>query len=450
MKRSKFSGWTDVFSFTFRQSVKKGGFRAATVLVSLLLMLVVGLLIVVFSKPKEEEKSDIQNVLVVDESGLASDSNMWKMWLGALGMEEYTDTSFETAESEEAALANYAQMSEVPYVIVKITLDESYQLEAIIPENSTISTGESEELLSALVTCFETNKLMMAGLSEEQLVGVMTQTVTDYAKIGEERNLALQMLKIFAPMLVGLVLYMMTILYGQEVGREVSAEKTSKLTEMLLTTVQPYALIAGKVLAVSLAGVLQFGIWIASIFVGLFAGNMIADEMYPGHQNVVRIVIDFVRENMGSTAFSPMAIILAILIFVLGFVFYCVIAGMSGSFVSKPEDVAQTQSIFTFPILISFFVTYFASLAESATVMTVCRYIPFTSPFSVPAEVLTGAISIWEALISFAILIVFSILVVIVSGKIYAGMILYNGQKMSLKKLIGIVTAKKIQSEENK
>ncbi len=448
MKKSKFSGWTDVFSFTFRQSVKKGGYRVATVLVSLLLMLVIGLLIVGFSKPKEDEKSDIQNVLVVDESGLVADSNMWNMWLEAFDMKEYTDISFKMADSEEAALADYAQLSEVPYVIVKITLEESYQLEAIIPENSTVSTGESEDLLSALATCFETNKLMMAGLSEEQLAGVMTQTVTDYAKIGEDRNVGRWMLKKLAPMICGLLIYMMTILYGQEVGREVSAEKTSKLTEMLLTTVQPYALIAGKVLAVSLAGILQFGIWIASIFVGLFAGNMIADNLYPGHQNVVRIVIDFVRENMSASAFSPAAVILAILIFVIGFIFYCVIAGMSGSFVSKPEDVAQTQGIFTFPILISFFATYIASFAESESVMTVCRYIPFTIPFSVPAEVLTGAIPIWEALIALAILFVFSLLVIVISGRLYEGMILYNGQKMSMKKLIGIVTAKKIQSEE--
>ena len=68
-----------------------------------------------------------------------------------------------------------------------------------------------------------------------------------------------------------------------------------------------------------------------------------AKSMYPGYENVVIKVLEFVREGFSTSAFSPVAIILAILIFVVGFLFYSVLAGMAGSLVSKPEDTAQMQ-----------------------------------------------------------------------------------------------------------
>ncbi|MBQ9120706.1 MAG: ABC transporter permease [Lachnospiraceae bacterium] len=446
MKKSRFSGWTDVYSFTFRQSVKKGGYRAVTAIMSILLVALVALIIVLTGKPESEEveKSAIQQVYLVDESGLPVD---YGMWFTQLGMTEYSETKFQNVDSMEAALEAYAGLEEVPCVIVKLTKGEGYLLEAVLPKNASISESEAESLLEAMVTCFETNKYVIAGLTEEQLLGVMTPTMADYVKIGEEQNIAIMLIKMLAPMVFGLVLYMMLILYGQEIGREVSAEKTSKLAEMLLTTVKPYALIAGKVLAVATAGILQFMIWVASIFVGLFAGNAIAASMYPEYQSVIGTILDFFHENLGASAFSPAAIILALVIFVVGFLVYCVMAGLAGSFVAKPEDIAQTQGIFQFPIIIAFFATYFGTLAGSEKVMDICRYVPFTSPFSVPVEVLTGTTSILEAVISLVILLVFSLLVIIVAGRLYEGLILYNGQKLSPKTIWGIITAKRIQSE---
>ena len=126
-------------------------------------------------------------------------------------------------------------------------------------------------------------------------------------------------IRVFAPMIFGLVLYMMLIFYGQDVSREISAEKTSKLTETLLTSVKPYALITGKVLAVALTAIIQFFMWILCAAAGLVIGNIIAQSMYPGYQNVIIQLLGYMRDTFSSSAFSPVAVVLAVFIFITGF-----------------------------------------------------------------------------------------------------------------------------------
>lgn len=448
MKNSKFRGWKDVFSFTFRQSVKKGGYCAVTLIVSLLIVAGIIFAILMSGKPDEEDVSDISVVYLEDRSGIPTD---YAFWMSQLGMSRYNNTVFEPVENAETTIKQLAGSGALSYVAVVVSqADGDFSMDVKVPENADVSRGEANRLVSDMITCFETNKLLAAGLSEEQLIGVMSPTISDYSKFGEEKNVAVELIRVFAPMVFGLVLYLMLILYGQEVGREVSAEKTSKLTEMLLTSVQPYALIAGKVLAISLAAMLQFFIWVASAVIGVTAGNAIAQDLYPGYQNVVTVLFEFLRENLGANAFTIPSVVIGLVVFCVGFLFYCVLAGIAGSLVSKPEEMASTQAIFQFPVIISFFVTYFAAIAEKFNVIAVSRYIPFTAPFSVPVDVITGSIGPVSALISLAILIVFAILLIIVAGRLYEGMILYTGQKVNFQTVIGIITAKKtIRTKDN-
>jgi len=234
----------------------------------------------------------------------------------------------------------------------------------------------------------------------------------------------------------------MLILYGQTISKSVSTEKTSKLVETLLTSVHPYALITGKILAVTSMALIQFLTWIVAVFAGLYGGNAIAHSLYPSYHNSVIAVINFLKDNIGETALSAPAVILTILFFFVGFLFYSVMAGVAGCMVSKPEDVASTQALFQFPIIISWLIVYFAPLSGHEDILNIARYIPFTAPFSVPAELLTGVTGPVEGLISFAVLLVFTLLFVMLSGKIYKGLILYSGEKVSFKMIGKVLTAK--------
>ena len=164
--------------------------------------------------------------------------------------------------------------------------------------------------------------------------------------------------------------------------------------------------------------------------------------MYPGTESGLSVAIEFMRTNIGESAFSPVAVVVAIITFCCGVLFYCVLSGMAGSMVNRPEEAANTQSIFTLPIVISWVVCYFGTLMEKESLLVVARNIPFTIPFCVPVDLLTGAIGIGQGIVSMGILLVFSLLVIMLSGRIYKGLVLYTGEKITLKSLAGILKNK--------
>jgi ABC-type Na+ efflux pump permease subunit len=235
----------------------------------------------------------------------------------------------------------------------------------------------------------------------------------------------------------------MLLLYGQNISKSVSTEKTSKLMEMLLTSVHPYALITGKVLAITSMALGQFVLWIIAAFAGLYGGNAVAHGIYPDYQNSAITIINFLKNNIGETALSLSAIVLAIIFFCMSFLFYSVIAAVAGCMVSKPEDVASTQAVFQFPVIISWLVSYFTPLAGKVGMQKVLRYIPFTSPFSVPVDMITGNIGLIEGIISLILLLVFSLFLIMLAGRIYKGLVLYNGQKLSFKVIRNIIKTNK-------
>jgi ABC-type Na+ efflux pump permease subunit len=111
--------------------------------------------------------------------------------------------------------------------------------------------------------------------------------------------------------------------------------------------------------------------------------------------------------------------------------------------VTKPEDVASTQAVFQIPVIISWLVCYIAPMTRINGLLTTVRYIPFTAPFSVPADLITGTIGLLEGMISLALLLVFSLLTIMLAARIYKGLVLYNGQKLSFKMIGNVLKTNK-------
>lgn len=435
-------GWETVFRFTFQKNISKG-YKAVTTLIALV---IIGILVIVniFSaKPEEEEKpSPITQIIVLDESGL--EPTDYTTIMPQVADKRYMDTKYETIQNTTVKDAIQTLESKTTTgILVHITTTETgYQLEALIPSSSMITIGDCDTLLEDMTTCFESNKMMQAGLTMEQLTTALSPVQTTYQSVGEDTSVVTEVIKILVPMFFGLLMYMMLLLHGQTVSKSVSSEKTSKLMETLLTSIHPYALITGKVLAIASSAILQFLIWVFAAVFGLFGGNAIAHAIYPEYENSVVTIINFLRDNIGESALTLPSVIIAVLIFCVGFLFYCVLASLAGCMVSKPEDVASTQAIFVYPIIISWLVCYVAQAAENTAVLSVARYIPFTIPFSVPIDLLTGTAGIGQGILALLILLLFSFLVIFVAARLYKGLVLYNGEKVSMKKMIHIIKAK--------
>lgn len=439
--KQKFRGWSTVFDFTFKQSLKSKRYTLVTIIISFLIITACVAVNVLIAKPDNDKpkESSIESVLVSDQSGLAITNS--GLHPGLID-DKYKDIMIEYYDESRDEIVNRVAKLENTFAIYISTTEEGFLLESILPENSNIKEKHVNSFMEAYMQNFELNKIVQSGVDSNQLLTLVKPAVPSYVSVGEDTNVAIMVIKMVAPMLFGFILYMMLLTYGQNVSKTVSIEKTSKLMETILTSVHPYAMITGKVLATTATALIQFGSWIISLLLGLFLGGHVATLIYPDYNNTFMTVINFIKDNLGESAFSPVAIILALLVFTLGFLYYSVLAGIAGSMVSKPEDAASTQSIFVFPILISFLIAYLAPIMENHSLTAVARYIPFTSPFIVPVDVLTGTMTIVEGLISFALLAVFTFVVILISAKLYKGFVLFHGQKFSFKTLKEFIVSK--------
>lgn len=451
---SKFRGFKNVYQFTLKNAISALNYKLLTIFVSIVIIALAITLTIVSAKPKKtdiekrkENLSTIETVYVIDESGLApTDYSEYIKQSEAYELEEIL---FDSTLSNDAMFLenNTNNESSILVHIQKSNLD--YQFKVTIPEGSVLDEEDVQEVVNAMSNYFNSNKLYSLDMSDEALGYLYTPIMANNENLGDmnevidkkEETVGL-IIKILVPLIYGLVMYFLLLSYGQSISKSVSVEKTSKLIETLLISVHPYALITGKILATVSMALIQFSSWIASIFIGLYSGNYIAKLIYPEYESSALSFIALLRDNIGNSAFTIPSIILAILFFISGFLFFCFLAGLAGSIASKPEDLGNAQTIFVMPILIGWIGSYLALLMENYTLINILRYIPFSSPFSVPVELLVGTVSLFEGIIMFVILNIFTFLVMIFSSKLFKGLLLYNGQKLSFKTITAILSTK--------
>lgn len=445
-----FRGWKKVFSFNYKQNASSKSYIAVTILVAVLLMAGAILISMIAAKPDKEEESKqteycaVETAYVLDMAGFGE--LKFEEWVPALSEEYFSKLSLIQVENltEEELQAKAAKEENGLAIGVVIKQEENtITVAAAVPSTSdTLSLSDGKEIADLVAVAVEQVRFEKSGLSEFQISMINKQAAIAVADAGEETNVVVYMVKYFAPAIFGFVLYFLLLLYGQQINQSVSVEKTSKLVETLLTSLHPYALLTGKVFAIVATAMQQFLIWVAALLAGIVAGGFIVKGMYPEAESGLGVVVEFMRTNIGESAFSPIAVVLALVTFCCGFLFYCVLSGMAGSMVSRPEEAANTQSIFTLPIIVSWLVCYFGSLMEKEALLIVTRNVPFTIPFCVPVDLLTGAIGIGQGLLSMVILVAFSLLIIMLSGRIYKGLVLYTGERVTFKNLLGILKNK--------
>jgi len=214
-------------------------------------------------------------------------------------------------------------------------------------------------------------------------------------------------------------IYFSVIMYATMIATEVATEKSSRVMEILISSVSPVAQMFAKILGVGLVGLTQMVIWLG---VGYFALQQNIDEMSGGFFSV------FGFENT-----SPATIIYAIVFFLLGFFLYATIAALLGSLVSRIEDVNQSIMPMTWLIVIGFMIAMFGIYEPDATFVTVTSYIPFFTPMIMFMRVGLLDLPIWEPVLGILILLVSIAILGYFGGKVYRGGVLMYGNSNAFK-----------------
>jgi len=223
---------------------------------------------------------------------------------------------------------------------------------------------------------------------------------------------------------LGFILYMVITIYGIGVMRSVVQEKTSRVMELMVAAVKPRSLMAGKILGVGAAGLIQIGVWL-----GIGAIMLAYRDEVLGAFGIAGG-----GKALPPLAASEIAVILAF--FIGGYFFYSAMYAALGAMVGSDQETQQVQLPVTMLLVIGLLCQQVVSndpRGSSAAMMTT---LPFWSPILMPMRYVLGGATLGEVGVSFGVLAVSTALVVRAAAKIYRVGVLLYGKRPGVKELI--------------
>jgi ABC-2 type transport system permease protein len=207
-----------------------------------------------------------------------------------------------------------------------------------------------------------------------------------------------------------MLLYIAILLYGTWILTGVTEEKSNRVVEVLLSSVKPWQLLAGKIAGIGILGIAQFT---GTILVAVVALQLTGAVELP---NV-----------------SASSVITLVVWFVLGFLLYAVMFAAAGSLVSRMEDAQNVAFPMSLTAVAGFFVSIAALNDPDGAAAVIGTFIPLTAPFVVPVRAALDAIPLWQYLLSIVIVVATIAMLTLVAGRIYAGALLRYGGRTKLR-----------------
>jgi ABC-2 type transport system permease protein len=210
-----------------------------------------------------------------------------------------------------------------------------------------------------------------------------------------------------------IVLYTLLILISQFVAQGVVEEKATRVVELLLSTMKPWQLLAGKIIGLGLLGLAQIVAIAVVGIVGALAFDLVS---LPGQ--LIGTVLTVVAW------------------FVLGYAFYAAVFAAAASLVSRQEDLAGVITPMSLVLVAGLFVAFQAAADPSSPLARITSFVPGLSPLVMPVRMAGGAVAWWEVLLAVVIQLVAIALVVRLGGRIYAGALLRTSGKTKLREAL--------------
>ena len=280
--------------------------------------------------------------------------------------------------------------------ILSLTVAAQHQKNAAPEQNPVMEEGYTQEALDR------------AELTPEQrvlLTAPVEVTVTG-GQTGEGETMGL--LSMLLPFASLMLLYFLVLLYGQSTAASVILEKTSKLMDLFLVSVEPGAMVLGKVLATALAGLLQLAVWAAGLAGGFAIGGAVV------RQTGVTLPLLEVLKGVGR---------------------------LTGLF--SAEDLSSTNVLFSLVLVASFFCCMFAGGMDGMTSSARwLDYVPFTAILVTPSRVLLGQTSLLGGLVSLALVVVCAGVLTALAGRVYRLMSLYKGNPPTPRRVLRMLREK--------
>lgn len=399
-----------VITYTIKEMLKKKTFWVSNIII--LLFIIVGFNIpnILNSFDSEEKTPTISKVLVVDSNNVYEGmlSKLNQMNLGYefeiakenLAFEQIKE-KIEKAEIEEALVISKQDKNiKVQYIVRDMAMMQQ------IPENYS----------NALSTLYTDVQLAKLGLTVEQTNNLKPSLEFEVRQTEEKEVKG----NVFVIMLLSLVLFYAIYFCAYQVSSSITTEKTSKIMETLVTSTKPRTIVLGKTIGIGIVGFLQVAVIIG---VALICAKSALPE------GILESVLDM-------SQITPTLGILTVIYFILGYSTFALLYALTGSTVSKPEDVQTANGPVAIVAVVGFYLSYFTMMNPNSDLNVFASIFPFSSPFCMPFRIMMGIASPSQIAISIAVLLATILVIANISIKIYSNAILNYGSRVSLKDMI--------------
>ena len=410
-----------VAKFTIKDMVKRKSFIISN-------LIILGIIVLLFNVPNllnlingdntttGEEYST--NILIVDTENIFEGTleQINNMELGYNVQVSNTEVPFEEIKQK-------IENSEIDDAVVVTENNGQINLEYIV-ESLAMITEMPEQLVNAITTVYSNLQISKLGLTAEQIQSLTPNFNFEMKQTSEEEVQGNQ----FAMMLMSLVLFYAIYFCAYQVSSSITTEKTSKIIETLVTSTTPRIIVLGKTIGIGIVGLIQ----IAAIIATALISNALFLE-----EGMLDGIVDF-------SNITPYLGVVTLLYFILGYAVYALLYALTGSTVSKPEDVQSANGPIAIVAVIGFYLAYFTMMNPTSDLNQLAAMLPISSPFCMPFRVMMGIASTQDVLISLGILVITIIVVAHISIKIYSQAILNTGSRTSLKEMLNMYKNKNV------
>jgi ABC-2 type transport system permease protein len=428
-----------IFMREFLNRVQKKSFLIATILVPLIFPAIVGVMIYV--SIKQNEGATAQVVEVLDKSGKVQLENSDKYkFVPVTGELEQAKTAFKASD-------DFALLYVPPFELADPAGFALYTKES--PGSRKIDDFEN-----ALENRIHDLKLEQFNIDKETLNRLKTSVSlnnVNLSETGEEKESNTGVLYGLGVAL-GVLIYMFVIIYGMQIMQGVIEEKTSKIVEVIISSVKPFQLMMGKILGIAAVGLVQFAIWVILIGVvttgtlAYFGVNMSQQQaveqmavQQQGPQDPAKNEAAQKQADKFSKALEQIPVAKIIFNFAFYFLGGYLLYGALFAAVGSAVDSAQEAQQFTLPIMMPLIIAYmglFMFILDDphSTASFWFSIIPFTSPIAMMGR-LAFDVPTWQLILSQVLLVGGFIFTAWIAGRIYRVGILMSGSKVNYKVL---------------
>lgn len=421
---------------SLKRKVKTKWFLVANIIIALVVVGIINIdsIITFFGG----DFDDAQKVYVIDDTDRAYDILAEQLNASSLQIVDSDESAFEVIKYDDVDKVNDLIEEDKDIIVIHLEEKEEKGLTAKITSQSFIDTMDYQLITNALTNTKVSLNILDSNISIEDFNKIydpieIEREILNENEKSEDENTNMIMTTVF-PVII-LPFFMLSIFLVQMIGAEVNDEKTTRGMEIIISNVSPKTHFFSKVIAGNLFVLIQGILLIAYAGIGFAIRNMVGGNSIVNGlgSEVGDILNQIMNSNLGSQLIYIIPMILILMI--LTFIAYSLLAGVLASMTTNTEDFQQLQTPIMIISLVGYYLAMMASVFDGALFIKIFAFVPFISAILAPSLLILGQIGIIETIIAGFIMVVTNYLLIKYGMRIYKVGILNYSSKGLWKKM---------------